>query len=143
MSAVDALQATLASEHAAVWTYAVLAARTSQSAEPALFAALSGAYREHRARRDQAVWMIRDAGGEPVAAEPAYARPAAATAAERSASAAALEERCSDAYAWQVAHTTHETRAWAIAALAWSASQIVTLGGAAAPWPGAPELTAS
>ncbi len=53
MSETDALQTTLAAEHAAVYVYGVLGGRTSKSAEPATYAAISSAYDAHRARRDQ------------------------------------------------------------------------------------------
>ena len=72
MTVLDALQATLADEHAAVYTYGVLGARTSQAASPALFDTLTAGYRRHRARRDQLRLMVHDAGGDPVAAEVAY-----------------------------------------------------------------------
>ena len=39
MTPLDALQTTLAAEHAAVYVYGVLGARTSPAAEPSLFAA--------------------------------------------------------------------------------------------------------
>ena len=75
MTPLDALQTTLAGEHAAVYVYGVLGARTSRSAEPQLFADVADAYATHRARRDQLMTMVRDAGGTPVAAEPAYELP--------------------------------------------------------------------
>lgn len=69
--AVRALQAALATEHAAVWTSGVLTAF--------LPAALSEEVGEgaaaHRARRDTVERMLRDAGVVPVPAEPAYAAP--------------------------------------------------------------------
>ena len=48
MTAVDALQTTLAGEHAAVYLYGALGGRTSQAAAPALYAALRDAYAAHR-----------------------------------------------------------------------------------------------
>ena len=85
VTVLDALQATLADEHAALYTYGVLGARTSQATSPALFETLTSGYRRHRARRDQLQLMVRDAGGEPVAAEAAYDLDgvAAASAADR------------------------------------------------------------
>src|SRR6478609_1203705 len=71
MTVLDALQATLADEHAALYTYGVLGARTSQATSPTLFETLTAGYRRHRARRDQLQLMVRDAGGDPVAAEAA------------------------------------------------------------------------
>lgn len=52
MTVLDALQTTLAAEHAAVHLYGVLGAQTSASATPDLFAAVSDAYAAHRGRRD-------------------------------------------------------------------------------------------
>ncbi len=76
MSYLDALQTALAAEHAAVYVCGALGAQTSQSAEPALFVAVSEAYAAHRAGRDQLVARVADLGAEPVAAEPAYELPA-------------------------------------------------------------------
>ena len=75
-SYVDALNAALAAEHAALFVYGALGAQTSQTAEPTLYAAIDSAYAEHRARRDQLVSAILDEGAAPTAAEPAYALPA-------------------------------------------------------------------
>ena len=66
MTVLDALQATLADEHAALYTYGVPGARTSQATSPALFETLTAGYRRHRARRDQLQLMVRDAGGVPL-----------------------------------------------------------------------------
>ena len=60
---LDALQATLAAEHAAVYVYGLLGSRTSQSAEPELYVALRAAYEAHRERRDTADRRDRGAGG--------------------------------------------------------------------------------
>lgn len=69
--AVRALQAALATEHAAVWASGVLTAF--------LPAALSEEVGEgaavHRARRDSVERLLRDAAVVPVATEPAYAAP--------------------------------------------------------------------
>ena len=72
MTVLDALQATLADEHAALYTYGVLGARTSQAATPTLYDALTAGYRRHRSRRDQLRLMVVDAGGEPAPAAAAY-----------------------------------------------------------------------
>ena len=47
---VDALQTTLAAEHAAVYVYGLLGSRTSEAVEPELYAALHAAYEAHRDR---------------------------------------------------------------------------------------------
>ena len=76
MSQLSALQAVLAAEHAAVYVYGVLGGQTSQSAQPALFAAVDDAYAAHRARRDRLTQQITDLGADPVAAARARACPA-------------------------------------------------------------------
>jgi hypothetical protein len=141
MSVLDALQATLADEHAALYTYGVLGARTSQSATPALFDALTSGYRRHRARRDQLRLMVGDAGGEPVAAAAAYdvgrglLRPEQLQrAAER------LEGASVEVLTSLVAQSTGAVREWALTEATWSAVWQLELGGTAATWPGAPEL---
>ena len=68
MTALPALQRTLAAEHAAVHVYGVLGAQTSSSSTPALFAAVSSAYAEHRSRRDLLTRAVTDLGATPVAA---------------------------------------------------------------------------
>lgn len=68
---VRALQAALATEHAAVWASGVLTAflPAALAEEVAEGAAV------HRARRETVERLLRDAGVVPVAAEPAYAGP--------------------------------------------------------------------
>ncbi|TWH01616.1 uncharacterized protein DUF4439 [Nocardioides sp. J9] len=114
----EALQTALAAEHAAVFVYGALGAQASRSAQPALFGRLTAAYRLHRTRRDELVSMIRDAGAEPVAAEPGYQLPRdLGTAAALEARARRLEQDAARTYAWVVASTTGEPRAWAVEAL--------------------------
>ena len=48
MTVLDALQATLSDEHAALYAYGVLGARTSQAAAPALYDALTAADRPYK-----------------------------------------------------------------------------------------------
>lgn len=141
MTVLEALQSTLSDEHAAVYTYGVLGARTSQAASPALFAALDTAHRQHRWRRDQLRLMIDEAGGTPVAAEPAYdldgrlLQPAAIEAA-----ALALEEASTVVLLALVAQSAGTVREWALTEAIWSATWGLELGGDPQTWPGAPEL---
>jgi len=141
MSVLDALQATLADEHAALYTYGVLGARTSQATSPELFDSLTAGYRRHRARRDQLRLMVGDAGGEPVAAAPAYdvagalRRPEQVERAARRLEAASVEVLLA-----LVAQASGAVREWALTEATWSAVWQVELGGSAATWPGAPEL---
>jgi hypothetical protein len=69
MSAVDALQAALAGEHASVYGYGLVGAHTGN---PDL---ARSAYELHRARRAPLGHLIRLRDGEPVAALPAYETP--------------------------------------------------------------------
>jgi len=141
MSALDALQTTLAEEHAALYTYGVLGARTSQSATPALYDALTSAYRRHRSRRDQLRTLVEEAGGEPVAAAAAYELDGRLVrSAEIQAAALALEVTSVETLTGMVAQTSGSVREWALTEATWSATWQLELGGAPQAWPGAPEL---
>lgn len=141
MSVLDALQTTLADEHAALYTYGVLGARTSQSATPALYDALTAGYRRHRARRDQLRLLVEDAGGEPVAAAAAYELDGMLLRdAQVRAAALDLEVASTETLLALVAHSSGTVREWALTEATWSASWQLELGGAAQTWPGAPEL---
>jgi hypothetical protein len=141
MTVLDALQASLADEHASLYTYGVLGARTSQASSPTLFETLTSGYRRHRARRDQLQLMVRDAGGEPVAAEAAYdldgslLRPP-----QLERAAADLEAASVEGLLALVAQSTGPVREWALTEATWSAVWRLQLGEAAETWPGAPEL---
>ena len=141
MSVLDALQTTLADEHAALYTYGVIGARTSQSAAPALFDALNAGYRRHRARRDQLRLLVEDAGGEPVAAAPAYDLDGTLLRAPQvQAAALDLEVASAETLLALVAQSSGTVREWALTEATWSASWQLELGGGAQVWPGAPEL---
>lgn len=136
----DALQTALAAEHAAVWLYGLLGARTSVSEQPALADALRQAYAVHRTRRDGWTALLRDDGVEPVAAAPSYVAPDLATgdpvAAVRAAAVDA-ETAAAETYAFLVGSTTGERRRTAVAALRDAAVRLVALGGAPTTTPGA------
>lgn len=141
MSAVDALQRTLAAEHAAVWTYGLLGGRTSASADPQLYAAVSEAFATHRTRRDELTDRLVALREEPVAAAASYAEPGPVlTAAQVTRAAADVEAACSQTYAAQVAETVGDQRRWAVTALAESAVTELTFGGDRSDFPGAPDL---
>ncbi|GAA1921106.1 DUF4439 domain-containing protein [Nocardioides hwasunensis] len=141
MSTLDALQTVLADEHAALYTYGVLGARTSQTATPALYAALTAGYRRHRARRDQLRILVEAAGAEPAAAAPAYEldgrllRPP-----QLQAAALTIEAESAQSLLALVAQSSGDVREWALTEATWSASWQLELGGSAQTWPGAPEL---
>lgn len=141
MSVLDALQATLADEHAALWTYGVLGARTSQSVTPGLYDALTTAYRRHRSRRDQLRTLVEEAGGTPVAAAAAYeldGQPVRSP--QVQAAALALEAGSVETLTALVARSSGAVREWALTEATWSATWQLELGGAPQTWPGAPEL---
>lgn len=93
---VEALQAALAAEHAAVYGYGVVGAGLRGPAQQTARTVLDA----HRARRDRLAELVVRRGAQPVAAEAAY-RPAVevTSAASAAALAAALEERVLEAYA--------------------------------------------
>ncbi|SEL64639.1 ferritin-like domain-containing protein [Nonomuraea pusilla] len=68
---VEKLRKALAAEHAAVFAYGLLGARTSG----ALRSRISAAFEAHRARRDRLRAMITTRGGRPAEAEASYALP--------------------------------------------------------------------
>jgi hypothetical protein len=141
VTVLDALQATLADEHAALYTYGVLGARTSQATSPVLFETLTSGYRRHRARRDQLQLMVRDAGGDPVAAEVAYDLDGSLLRPPQIERAAAdLEAASVEVLLALVAQSTASVREWALTEATWSAVWRLQLGQTAETWPGAPEL---
>jgi hypothetical protein len=141
VTVLDALQATLADEHAALYAYGVLGARTSQATSPVLFETLTAGYRRHRARRDQLRLMVRDAGGDPVAAEVAYELDGTLLRPPQLVRAAAdLEAGSVEVLVALVAQSSGSVREWALTEATWSAVWQLQLGGTAETWPGAPEL---
>jgi hypothetical protein len=138
---VEALQATLAAEHAAVHVYAVLGGRVSVSEDPEAAGLLRTAYDTHRARRDLLRGRLAGEGETPVAAAPAYDVPARTRDARRLLEVAATtEERCAEVYAQQVGGTSGDDRAWAVDALRDAAVRLLAFGGVPSAWPGLREL---
>lgn len=138
---VEALQATLVAEHAAVWMYATIGGLTSESAHPDLFATLTECHRQHRARRDRLTAMLLDRGQTPEAAAPAYRLPnPAATPEQVIAIARQVEDRCAATYATLVASTSRTDRTWAIGLLTDAAVREVGFGGRPTAFPGMTEL---
>ena len=140
MTTLEALQTTLAAEHAAVHVYGALGAQTSQSSSAALFAAITDAYTEHRSRRDLLARAVIDLGGTPVAAAPAYELPAPpANRAGVTAAALAIEQASAETYAYLVANTAGEQRRWAGQALTDAAVRELVFRGTPEMFPGAGE----
>ncbi len=141
MSVLEALQLTLADEHAALYTYGVLGARTSQAATPALYDALTVGYRRHRSRRDQLRILVQEAGGDPVPAAAAYELDGRLLRAPQLQRAAReLETASVERLTALVAQSIGSVREWALTEATWSAVWQLQLDGAAQTWPGAPEL---
>jgi hypothetical protein len=141
MTPLEALQATLAGEHAAVYVYGVIGARVSYSDEPMLYDRVRAAYTTHRGRRDQLTMMIRALGEVPVASEVSYRLPnPAKTTAQLVSAALLLEQRCSAVYADMVGSTSRASRQWAIEALADAAVRQLGFGGEPEVFPGIGEL---
>ncbi|HET6626129.1 MAG TPA: ferritin-like domain-containing protein [Nocardioidaceae bacterium] len=141
MKPVEALQAALAGEHAALYVYGVVGGRVSVSAQPTLWSRVRSAYTTHRGRRDQLISMIRAAGARPVAAEISYELPnAARTVAELTAASLDLELRCTAVYADVVGSTAGANRQWALEAINDAAVRQLGFGGEPEAFPGVAEL---
>ncbi|MFJ8395358.1 ferritin-like domain-containing protein [Streptomyces sp. NPDC094144] len=136
---LKAAQAALAAEHAAVYGYGVAGGRVAAGRR----AEATAAHHAHRARRDALVRTVRGLGGEPVAADPAYALPFAvpdpATAVRF---AAVLEDRVADVYSDLVRAAGGPLRREAADALREAAVRAVRWRGSGVPFPGLVERAA-
>jgi hypothetical protein len=136
-AAVDGLQRTLAAEHAAVFVFSALGGRASSLTSASLRAALATAYDVHLERRDQLRQLVTAAGGDPVAAEPAYRLPTPLTTARQiEAEALRVERVCAVTYAALVAVTAGVPRRWAVDALVATAVSETAFAGHPEPLPG-------
>jgi hypothetical protein len=136
MTPLEAQQATLAGEHAAVYLFGVFGAQASQSRQPELYARLLDAFRVHRKRRDQLTTTIARTGAEPVAAEVSYDLPAMDTAPELDNAALQVERRIVRTYGQLVESTTAAERRWALVALDDSAVRQLEFRGTPEMFPG-------
>ncbi|MFJ2722103.1 ferritin-like domain-containing protein [Streptomyces sp. NPDC087437] len=133
---LEALQAVLAAEHAAVYGYGVVGGRIGESRR----AEARSAYDAHRARRDALAREVRDLGGQPVAAAAAYTLPFPvpdSAAAVRF--AAELEERVAGVYSDLVRAAGGERRREAAGALREAAVRAVRWRGGSVAFPGLAE----
>ncbi|GAA2902143.1 ferritin-like domain-containing protein [Streptosporangium fragile] len=89
MRAVGGLDTALAAEHAAVYAYGVIAARTTGR----LRTRATAAFNAHRTRRDRLREMIIAAGGTPAEPTAAYALPVTPSSAAQAVELAVLVER--------------------------------------------------
>ncbi|MFD3661159.1 ferritin-like domain-containing protein [Streptomyces sp. NPDC058659] len=136
MTALDAAQAALAAEHAAVYGYGVVGGRigTARRAEA------TAAYEAHRARRDTLRRTVRDLGGAPVVAAAAYELPfRVADAAGAVRLATVLEDRVAGVYSDLVRASEGSLRRDAAAALREAAVRAVRWRGSGVTFPGLAE----
>lgn len=141
MTPLEALQESLAAEHAAVYVLGTVGGQVSTSESPTTAALIRAAYTTHRRRRDHLRATIAELGDTPVAPAPAYAVDSGArTTAELAGVAAETETACAEVYAQLTAYSTGRTRAWAVEWLVDSSVRLLDLGGAPTAWPGLPEL---
>ncbi|MFD7065033.1 ferritin-like domain-containing protein [Streptomyces sp. NPDC059906] len=137
---LDALQAALAAEHAAVYGYGVVGGRIGAERR----AEARTAYDAHRARRDVLAREVRDLGGEPVVAAAGYTLPFSvpdSAAAVRL--AAELEERVAGVYSDLVRAAEGDGRASAAGALREAAVRAVRWRGGSVAFPGLAERGAA
>ncbi|MFE5598940.1 ferritin-like domain-containing protein [Streptomyces coelicoflavus] len=133
---LDAVQAALAAEHAAVYGYGVVGGRIGEERRTEARAA----YDAHRARRDALARDARDLGGEPVAAAAGYALPFSvpdSAAAVRL--AARLEDRVAGVYSDLVRAAEGDLRATAAGALREAAVRAARWRGGSVAFPGLAE----
>ncbi|WP_406283600.1 ferritin-like domain-containing protein [Streptomyces sp. NBC_00209] len=133
---LEAAQAALAAEHAAVYGYGVAGGRVAAARR----AEATAAFHAHRARRDALVRTVRDLGGDPVASDAAYALPFAvpdAAAAVRL--AAVLEDRVGYVYSDLVRAADGSLRRGAADALREAAVRAARWRGSGVPFPGLAE----
>jgi hypothetical protein len=134
---VDALQQTLAAEHAAVFVLAALGGRASALPPSPLRDALDTTFADHVARRDQLRTVLTTGGADPAAAEPAYRLPSPLdSAAQIAEEGLRVERACATTYAALVAATSGAERRWALDALVSTAVGEAAFGGAPEALPG-------
>ncbi|QWC85381.1 ferritin-like domain-containing protein [Nocardioidaceae bacterium] len=141
MRPLEALQAALRSEHAAVYVYGVLGARADASDDAGLAEQVRAAYDLHVQRRGELEQRVRRAGGTPAVAAVGYVTPQglARVGGIRSA-ALEVEERAAAVYAELAGSTTGGNRAWAVDALTDAAVRRVVLGAGPEDYPGLPGM---
>jgi len=137
MTDVDALQRTLAAEHAAVFVLGALGGRAANLPAPLLRADLSSAYDDHLERRNRLRTVIAASGETPVAAEPAYRLPTPLSTQEQiAAEALRVQRACVVTYGALVAASEGAGRRWAVDAMAQTALTEADFGGRPQALPG-------
>jgi hypothetical protein len=135
VSQVEALQAALAGEHAALYGVGVAGGKLSG----AKYRAANELFEQHRRQRDKLADLLTAAGEKPVAAEPAYDLPLAVTTSQSATSLIlVIERRLAAVYADLVEGAEQDqVRALAIQTLITTASAQLAWGGAPVAFPGA------
>ena len=135
MTQLEALQAALAGEHAALYGVGVAGGKLSG----ARFRGATDLYEQHRSNRDQLSALVVAAGETPVAAEPAYDLPQAVTNAATAAALVLLIERRVAAVYGDLVEAAEQpaVRSFAIESLLSAASTQIAWGGAPVAFPGA------
>lgn len=133
---MQALQAALAAEHAAVYGYGVVGGRIGEDRENEA----SAAHAAHRSRRDSLVRTVRDLGGQPAAAAAGYELPfQVPNAAAAVRLAAVLEDRVAGVYSDLVRASEGPLRLEAAGALREAAVRAVRWRGSGVAFPGLAE----
>jgi len=132
---IDALQAALAAEHAAVYGYGAAGARMRGYRQGAALRAWTA----HRARRDQLIAMLVARGARPVAAADVYQLPFPVTSARKAAAlAAVIEDGVTRAYLGIVGVPDPGIRRYGALAMQDSAARAARWRGATVEFPGLP-----
>lgn len=133
---IDAVQAALAAEHAAVYGYGVVGGHLTGARQ----AEARQGYDAHRARRDALTRTVADLGATPVVAAPGYRLPFAVTDAASAARLAAhVEERVAGAYGDVVRSALGGLRGEAASAMRDAAVRAVRWRGGSVAFPGLAE----
>jgi hypothetical protein len=133
---LDALQAALAAEHAAVYGYGVVGGRVGDDRENEAAAA----HAAHRSRRDALARTVRDLGGQPAVAAAGYDLPfPVPDAAAAIRLAAVLEDRVAGVYSDLVRASEGSLRLEAAGALREAAVRAVRWRGSGVAFPGLAE----
>jgi hypothetical protein len=134
-TAVSALQAALAAEHAAVYGYGVVGAMSTGATETLARAD----WLAHQEARDTLEAMLVKLGATPVAANPAYQLPFPVTGdASAVRLAAALEDGVTQAYLGLVAVTDRTLRSFGALAMQPPANRALVWRGTTVAFPGMP-----
>lgn len=141
---IAALQTALASEHAALWAYGVVAAY-----DPSANTTITDMVTSHQGARDIAANLVVQGGATPVGPHAAYTSPKPVTDKATALSLAlAIESDCADAWRAVIGSTDDPTlRGTALTSLSDAAMRMVTWRKAAgsktvtAPFPGNPQTS--